>query len=67
MESLWIENRRNAISIENRSCFFNEALWSWLRLSLAKLPGFKNPHRPLSLPRRADFQAYLQSFLEQPN
>jgi hypothetical protein len=30
MESLWIENRRNAISIENRSRFFNEALWSWL-------------------------------------
>ena len=67
MESLWIENRRNAISIENLSCFFNEALWSWLRLSLAKLTGFKNPHRPLSLPRRADFQAYSQSFLGQPN
>jgi hypothetical protein len=46
MESLWIENRRNAISIENRSCFFNEALWSWLRLSLAKLMGFKNHHAP---------------------
>ena len=30
MESLWIENRRNAISIENRSRFFNEVLWSWL-------------------------------------
>ena len=37
------------------------------RLSLGKLTGFKNPHRPLSLPRRADFQPYSQSFLGQPN
>ena len=33
MESLWIENRRNAISIETGSVFFNEALWSWRGLS----------------------------------
>ena len=33
MESLWIENRRNAITIENRSRFSNEVLWSCAALS----------------------------------
>ena len=37
MESLWIENRRNAISIETDPVFFNEALWSCARLSLGKV------------------------------
>ena len=64
MESLWIENRRNAISIENRSCFFNEALWSWLGFSRERWTGFKNPRRPLSLRKRGDSQAYSQSLVE---
>jgi hypothetical protein len=36
MESLWIENRKNAISIETDPAFFNEALRPLLASPLAK-------------------------------
>ena len=36
MESLWIENRRNAIGIETSAAFFSEALWPLLVSALAE-------------------------------
>ena len=64
MESLWIENRRNAISIETDSVFFNEALWSWRGSLWEKWTQFKNPPRPATLRRRGDFRAYRSRSLD---
>src|SRR5580765_1921475 len=64
MESLWIENRRNAITIETDSVFFNEVLRSWRGSLWKKWTQFKNPPRPATLRRKGDLRAYRSRSLD---